>query len=215
MPRHALVFLQPFWIAEIAVVGTVDPVDPQVAAPVVICLAVVQMFGGRILDDHPLVEPPGHVAGREVHLAHVDAVIARVVEILDPVAMIGPVVEAVSAGVVPVHARKDRRARGHTRRARTKGVAEGQPLPDQPILRRRGHIVVSPGADGVEALLVGHDQDDIGPGGHLFLLHPRFPERTQQEGHAEKQQTKPGGMHRHRAAIVWIVTPVLLADLMC
>ena len=127
--------------------------------------------------------------------------------------MISSVVGAVGASIVLVHARESRRARAHTGRIHKKGIAKRRALPDHPVPRQRRHTVATSGADSVKVLLVRQHQNDIGPRGHLFLLHPRFLKRPEQKGDAKKQQTQSGRVHRHRAAIVQIITPVLLAYL--
>ena len=60
------------------------------------------MFTGRIFDDDALVKTTGHVARRKVHLTHIDAVVAGLIEILYPIAMIGPVIKAVGARIVRI-----------------------------------------------------------------------------------------------------------------
>ena len=161
VPRDALVFPQPIGVGLVPVVGPFQAVNPQIAAPIVVGTARVEVSAGGVLHDDPLVEAPGHIARRKVHLADVDAVIPRVVEVLDPVAVIGPVVKAVHAGIVRVHTRENRRPRGNAGRARAKGIAKGKPLGGQAVHGRRDRVVVAPSADRIEALLVGHDQDDI------------------------------------------------------
>ena len=163
MPRHTLILLQPFGVGLVAVVGTLYPVNAHKAAPVVVGAALVHMLAGRVLDDDTLMKTTRHVARRKVHLAHIDAVISTFIEVLYPIAVVGPVVKTVGAGIVRIHAGKNRRPRCHAGRARTEGVAKRKPLSGQTIHRRRAHIIAAPSADGIKALLVSHDQDDIGP----------------------------------------------------
>ena len=61
-----------------------------------------------------------------------------------------------------IHTGKRGRTRGHAGRPRTVGVAKGESFGGKSIHRRRYHVVVAPGADGIKALLVGHDENDIG-----------------------------------------------------
>ena len=162
VPRNTLVFLQPIGVGLVAIVGPLQAVNPQIATPIVVGSTHGEVLTGGILHHDPLVETPGDIARSKVHLADVDAVITRVVEVLHPIAVIGPVVKAVHTGIVRVHTREDRRPRGNAGRARAKGIAEGKPLRGQAVHGRRNRVVVAPSADRVEALLVGHNEDDIG-----------------------------------------------------
>ncbi len=135
--------------------------EGEIASPVVVGSALGLGHIGRVFDDDALVETARHIAWAEVHLADVDAPVAAVGQILHPVAMIGPVVEAVGPRVVGVHAGEDGGAAGNAGCARTIGLAERDALPGDAIHVWRDHVVVTPAGDGIEALLVGHDQDNV------------------------------------------------------
>lgn len=97
-----------------------------------------------------------------MHLADIDAPIAMLGQVLDPVAMFGPPMETVDAGIMGVHAGEDGRPGGDTCCPRTICLAKGNAFTGQPVNIGGDHMVISPGRDGIKALLVGYDKDDIG-----------------------------------------------------
>ena len=133
-----------------------DPLTFVVGSPVVECLT------RRVFDDDTLVKTARHVARRKVHLANVDAVIAALVEVMHPVAMCAPGVKRVYACVVWIHTGKHGRTRCNACSPRTVGVAKGKTFGGESIHRWRHHVIVTPSTDGIKALLVGHDKDDVG-----------------------------------------------------
>ena len=183
VPGDTLVFLLPLGIRLIAPVGPLQTVVREKATPVVVCPAAGPRPAGGVLDDDTLVKPARHVARGEVHLADVDAEIAAVGQVLHPVAMLGPGIEAVRPGGVGVHPGEDGGARGHASGARTEGLPEGGTCRRQAVHGGGGHVIVAPGSDGVEALLVGHDEDDVRLLGHAF---PYLAVNTDGYGNSEK-----------------------------
>ena len=104
MPGHSLEFFQPVRVRDLTVVGARQAVEAEIAAPVVVRAAACVGFVGGVFHHDPLVEPAGHVARAEVHFADVHAPVAGLGQILHPVPVVGPVVKAVDAGAMGVHA---------------------------------------------------------------------------------------------------------------
>ena len=162
MPWHTLVFVEPIGIGALAVIGPLLPMVGKKTTPIVIGAAIVERLIRRIFDNDSLVETAGDIARAKMHLANIGAKITGVVEILHPIAMLAPVVKTINPGRMRVHPRKDRRTRSDTGRPRAIGLAKRNPLFSQPVHIRRNHIITPPGADCIPALLVGHNQNDMG-----------------------------------------------------
>ena len=99
-----------------------------------------------------------------MHLADIDGVVAAVAERFDPVGLVGGQLGfvAVDAVGVDVLARDDAIARRPADRAPGEGAAEGYAAGGEAVDMRGAHVVVAQSAEGVPALLVGDDEDDIG-----------------------------------------------------
>jgi hypothetical protein len=177
MPRDALVLLDPVWVCAVAVVGPGLAVEAQVVAPVVVRTALGVGYIGGVLHNHPLVEAAGHIPRAEVHFADIDAPVAVVGQVLHPIAVIAPVVEAVGPGIVAVHPREDGSPAGNAGRAGTIGLTEGDPFRGEAVQMGGDHLTVAPGSQGVKALLVGHNQNDVGTFGKHQKPRGRLQER--------------------------------------
>ena len=157
MPWHTLVFVEPIGIGALAVIGPLLPMVGKKTTPIVIGAAIVERLICWIFDNDSLVETAGDIARAKMHLANIGAKITRLIEILHPVAVCAPAVKTVDPGRMRIHPGENRRPRGHTGRSRTIGATKRQSFCRQAIHRRRRHIITTPGANRIGALLVGHD----------------------------------------------------------
>ena len=162
MPGHTLIFLQPFGIALVAVVGPLLAVETEIAAPIVVDTAVGVGTIGGVFDNDPLVKTTRHIARGKMHLADIDAAVAAVGQILYPIAVPGPLVKAIGPCIVGVHTGESGRPRSHASGPRTKGLAERSTRLGQTVHMRGDHMIAIPGANGIKALLVGHNKNDMG-----------------------------------------------------
>jgi hypothetical protein len=113
-----------------------------------------------VLHDQTLVKPPGRVVGVDVHLADVHAVVALVGQRAHPGGLPGlEVAEHLAA--MRVLAREEAGAGAHAHRRGDETLGEGRAFGGQAIEMRRVHPRRTQRADGVGALLIGHDQDDV------------------------------------------------------
>ena len=165
-PGDALILVHPVGVGVVAQVGSLFPVPAQIASPVVVCATLKVGQVGWVFDDDALVKACGRIARAQVHLAHVDAVIAAVGKVLYPEALVGPGLEAVYADVVRVHGGENGGAGGDAGGAGAIGLAKGDALLHEAVHVRCDHVLVAPRRQRIEALLVGDDQDDIRSLGH-------------------------------------------------
>ena len=112
-----------------------------------------------------------------MHLPDIDGVIAGGLEVLNP--GVTPSVSVLEDTVgVRIEAREEARATRSAGGRRNKTVAKRDTLTDQPVQIRRIHVRKPDGVDGVKALLVGEDEDDIGAGlGHCGYSKLRLTAR--------------------------------------
>ena len=113
-----------------------------------------------VLDDLAFVEAALGVVGERVHFADVDAVIAAVVEQLDPAVL--PCVRVFQdAGCVRIIAGKQAGSRAGARRRCDVTDPECHPLVNEAVEGRGVNVLKTQRVDGVQTLLVRYDEDDV------------------------------------------------------
>ena len=123
-----------------------------------------------VLNDVAFVKAQRRVVRVGVHLADVDALVSAGRKVFDP-RMVPLIGVSQDTGRVRVVAREQTGPRWRTGRRRDVAVGERHTFIRQAINVRRIDIVVAMRGDGVEALLVGDDEDDVGAiVGHVVTL---------------------------------------------
>ena len=152
-----------------------DPSRPERLVPGVEVKGQVRVGAVLVLGDVALVVAEGALDRPGVHLADVHRAVARLLQQPDP--RIDPALvvaeDAVGVRICPREQRGSRRAargRGHVH------LLEGGALVHQPVEVGRVHPRAAQGPDGVDALLVGDDEDDIG-----VFCHGLIPSRHRPE----------------------------------
>ena len=138
---------------------------PQGLVPFVEPVAFLQE-AVLVLHHVPFVKAQRRVVRPRVHLADVDAAVAAGRQVLDP--GVFPVVRvAMDAGGVGILPGEETGPGGGARRRAHEAVGKDGPLLRHPIQMRRVHVGKAERGDGVVALLIRDDQNDVGAiGGH-------------------------------------------------
>ena len=124
MPWDALKFVPPVGIGKVAVVGTRFALFGKKVTPGVISGAAPVSGACGIFDDNAIVEAARYIAGLEVHFPDIGAPVALVSEILNPGALVSPIVETIGACIVGEHTREYGGTRGRTSGSGAMGVVE-------------------------------------------------------------------------------------------
>ena len=160
-PDGPLQLFSPLWIGQIAIIGTGRAIKRQETPPVIVVAPVKKRAIIRILHNNSFVEPPLSSYWPQMHFADIDAPVARIGKIFYPVAMVRPCVKRVDAGVMRIHAGKNRRPRSHARSTGTVGSPEGEAFRREAVHMRGRHMRTFPSTDRIDPLLVRHNEDYV------------------------------------------------------
>jgi hypothetical protein len=163
VPGDTLEFTLPLRIRTVAVVGPGFAMVVQVVAPVIITVATPVAHAGRVFDNNTIVKSTKHIPRLEMHFPDTGTMVTVIRQILDPCTVMSPVEKAVGSRIVGIHAGEHGCPGGHTGRPGTIGLAKGEPVPRKAVHVGCYHMPVPPSSDGIEALLIRHDENDIGP----------------------------------------------------
>ena len=132
---------------------------PERLVPLVVKVASLKV-AILVFDDIALVKAALGVVGERVHFADVDAVVAALVEQLDP-AVLPCVGVFQDTGGVRIIAGKEARPCAGARRRGDMAVPKCHPLLNETVEVRGVNVVKAQRVDGVQTLLVRDDEDDV------------------------------------------------------